>query len=514
MNFALVAYSAPVASPLYNVPRTSVNAGKTRLGPSTIRRQGLEDWLRRSKSVPVRFLVAPPGFGKTIALLAYLRNVATGGLYCSLAPGASRESIWNAVAKALQLPQILSHELLLHELQTRAPLELAIDCEDVPNAEGIAALIRLIEDLPEHVCLLIACRSWVSLDVGRFVLQGNGVLCDAGRLAFDAADIRQIAESLGVPFTHADVLRMLEATDGWPQVVSSALRKAREDSCNLAQAVKHWQKHHRHLFDKFIADALTKAPRHDADLVFKLMSGANLDDRLLLQALEGQGLFVVHTPGGCRPLRALAPSRSYDQRGRVKDLAPMRVKLLGWFSTEINGQPIEFIRRRDQQVFKYLALQPNGCVSRTELMDVFWPGVERFSASQSLRTVCSQIRRAIIHLVGPDRVDEYFRAADGLSIDLNNVIVDVKCFLRHADDGDDRYRHGDLRGAYMHYCRVTRVHRSDLLISDAREPWVVAIDGMLKVRRGTALARMTEISAALDPRGAERLEPGPIAAVL
>src|SRR5579862_1447233 len=112
-----------------------------RLGPSIVRRQGLEEWLGRFKSVPVRFLVAPPGFGKTMALLGYLRNVAINGVYCVVAPGAGAESIWNAVAKALQLDTPLgSHEELVRALAARAPMELALDCEDVPDGGGIDAI--------------------------------------------------------------------------------------------------------------------------------------------------------------------------------------------------------------------------------------------------------------------------------------------------------------------------------------------------------------------------------------
>jgi hypothetical protein len=490
--------------------------GIPRLGPSIIRRPGLEDWLAHSKSIPVRFLVAPAGFGKTIALLAYLRNVATSGLYCSLSSGSSREVVWNAVAMALRLPEVGSHEQLLRELAMRSPLELAIDCEGVPSAEGTAALVRVIEDLPESVSLLIACRSWASLDVARFVFQGNAALCDSERLAFDASDIRHVAQTLGVPFAHADVLRMLEATDGWPQVVSGALRKAAEDGCSLAQAVEHWRNHHGHFFNKFIAEALAYVPERDADVVFKLMSGSQVVDRVQLEALEAQGLFVIHTPDGYRPLRVLSRRRSYDRCHRVtqEPAAPMHVSLLGWFKAEINGHPIEFVRRRDQQIFKYMTLQPNGCVSRTELMRVFWPHVEQHLAAQSLRSVSSQIRRAIIRIVGFDQVEAYFRATDELSINPNNVIVDVKCFLRHADDGDEQYNRGDLRGAYAHYCSLTRAYTGDLLISDAREGWVAAFDVALKMRHRRALTRITAIVAELNRHSTRIADPALIAAAL
>src|SRR5579863_9328070 len=111
-----------------------------RLGPSIVRRQGLEDWLGRFRSVPVRFLVAPPGFGKTMALAGYLRHAATNGVYCSLPAQADPEAIWAAVTRALQVEvQFGSHEEVVRALEARAPIELALDCEDVPSPEGIAA---------------------------------------------------------------------------------------------------------------------------------------------------------------------------------------------------------------------------------------------------------------------------------------------------------------------------------------------------------------------------------------
>src|SRR5580693_1963978 len=95
-----------------------------RLGPSIIRRQGLEEWLGRFRSVPVRFLVAPPGFGKTMALLGYLRNCATNGVYCALPPDANAEALWAAAARALQVEAPFgAHEELVHALAVRAPLE-------------------------------------------------------------------------------------------------------------------------------------------------------------------------------------------------------------------------------------------------------------------------------------------------------------------------------------------------------------------------------------------------------
>jgi hypothetical protein len=441
-----------------------------------------------------------------MALLGYLRHAATNGRYCALPAQANRATFWSAAARALGVEAPFgSHEELVAALAARTPLELALDCEDVPEPTAVEEILRLIEDLPDDVALLIGCRSRVPFHVGHFVSEGTAVLCDAERLAFDAAGIRHVAETCGVPFTHPDVLRMLEATDGWPQVVSGALRKAAEDNCSLAQAFEHWRTRHGHLFNEFIAEALKHVSEREADLVLKLMSGSYLDDRAQLQALEEQGLFVIHTPDGYRPLRALSRSRLYDRYGRrVQPATPMQVRLFGWFLAEIDRQPIEWVRRRDRQIFKYIALQPNGCVSRAEIGQVFWPGAERHLVAQSLRTACSNIRKAIAHIVGFSQVEAYFHAGDDLSIDLDNVIVDVNRFILHANDADEQYNRTELRAAYAHYRSAARVYRGDLLIGDAHEAWVASLDAILKQRHAMVLDRIAEIVSTFDYQSGEK----------
>jgi hypothetical protein len=450
--------------------------------------------------MPVRFLVAPPGFGKTMALVSYMRYRAFNGFYGVIGAKFTPEAVWAAIASALEGGLMLdSHAAVIEALASRVPLELALDCSDIPSPEGMDAIYRLIEDLPEGASLLIACRSRAAFQVGRLVAQGLASLCDAERLAFDASGVRHLAETYGVPFAHADVLRLLEVTDGWPHVVSSALRKAAEDSCSLAQAFDNWRLRHGHLFNEFIADALKFVNEKDADLVFKLMSGSYLEDRQQLQALEEHGLFVVHTPDGYRPLRALSRSRLYDRYGRrVQAATPMQVRLFGWFRAEIDRRPIEWVRRRDRQIFKYLALQPSGSVSRAEIGKLFWPDAEKHLVAQSLRTACSNIRKAIAQLVGFDRVEAYFRAGDDLALDLDNVIVDVNGFMAHANDGDEQYDRGEMRAAYAHYRSAGRLYRGNLLLGDAHEPWVAPPAEALEQRHAIVLGRLSEIAAEIE----------------
>ena len=434
-----------------------------------------------------------------MALLGYMRNSSKNGIYCALSTAATAADVIESVASAIGATGVASHDDLLQALAAAAPMELALDCEHLPDEGGVAEILRLIDEVADEVSLMVACRSRAAFDVRQFVSCGTASLCDAERLAFTADEIRHLAETCGVPFTHPDVLRMLEVTDGWPQVVSGALRKAAEDSCSLSEAFENWRTRRGHHFNEFIASTLGHVPEPQADLVLKLMSGSHLDDREQLQSLEEHGLFVVHTPDGYRPLRALSRTRLYDRYGRrVQPAIPLQVRLLGWFHAELDHRPIEWIRRRDRQIFKYVALQPNGSASRAEIGHVFWPDAEKHLVAQSLRTVCSNIRKAIAHIVGFDRVDSYFRAGDEISINLDNVIVDVNRFVAHCDDGDENFARGELRAAYSHYRRAERIYRGELLIGDVNETWVGAPATMLHNRHAVAVARVAEIAAALD----------------
>ena len=104
-----------------------MNRSLPRQGPTIVRRARIEEWLERFKSAPVRFLMAPPGFGKTMALLDYLRHRAANGYYCALTAGATKEVLWSELAGVLAVDAgFASQEELVRALAERAPLELSL----------------------------------------------------------------------------------------------------------------------------------------------------------------------------------------------------------------------------------------------------------------------------------------------------------------------------------------------------------------------------------------------------
>lgn len=481
-----------------------------RLAPSVIRRQRLEDWIGRFNGVPVRFLIGPAGFGKTTAVVGYLRTSQTKGLYCTLRSGATAADVWACIGAAIQAECELgevaagSHEDALRALDACAPVELAIDCSGSPDADGVAAIARLIAELPDGVALLIAGRSRSTFDVGSLIAQGMASLCDAERLAFDAAEVRHLAEACNVPYTPADVSKLLEASDGWPLVVSGAMRKAAEDGCDLAGALENWRDRYGHFFTEYVAAALESAPESEAAVVRQLMAGSACRDDGKLEALEMEGLFVVHDARGYRPLRALSRMRAsrHAVPSRASSVTPLHVRMFGRFQTDLDQRPIEWVRRRDQQIFKFLALSRTGSVSRAELTQTFWPNAEKHLVAQSLRTACCNIRKAIANAAGNDNVDEYFLADGDVSLNLNNVIVDVRRFIAHANDGDAQFERDEWRAAYAHYRTAEQLYAGSLLLGDAVEPWFAAQGSMLDERNITVLERLAEIAVELRDYGA------------
>lgn len=467
-----------------------------RLAPKTLRRARLERWLSGQSNLPVRMIVAPAGMGKTTLLLQYLEAGDRPSAYCALEPNTTTSKLFVALGAALGLRKAPATDIdLLVALRQTAgtqTLELAIDDVDNGTAETIALLKRTIENVPEGVALVYTARSREALDSSRWVAAGIGALCDARRLAFDRNDVALLADAHGVSYSHADVARLLDETDGWPVVVSGAIRTAVEDERSLHDAYEQWRNAYGEVFLDFVVADAQRAGDEDRALVQSLINGMGVADPAALRRLEARGLFVINDGTGVRPLRAVQQARAVPTKG-IDTSVPMVVRMLGRFGVVIAGRNLEWVRRRDQQIVKYLLLRPGASATRQELATVFWPGSNRQLAMQSVRTACSNIRKAIAGAVGYARVDRYFRASDhAVVVDLSNVVTDVGRFTAHAMAGDAAYEKGDLPQAASHYEAAEKIYAGRLLEDDAPEKWFEKQVATLEDRFAIVLERLAE----------------------
>jgi hypothetical protein len=448
-------------------------------------------------AVPLRLLVAPAGSGKSTLLLKYLPNSTVDAGYCAIPEGASPQRFFDLIANALALPRApQSYDDLIVALRTAisAPTELALDDVDNASPELVELLKQIVEDAPEHLTFIYTSRSRDAIDAKRWVARGLGVLCDHRRLAFDPAETELLAETCGVPCTHLEIGRLLEESEGWAIVVSGAVRAAAEDSRSLSDAYEHWRVRYGQVFTEFIAADLDRAPEEDRALVRSLIAGATIDDQERLHRLEAQGLFVIADDDDYRPYRPIRQLRGRVRLAPSARLSPLIVRMFGRFEAQIDGAEVNWIRRRDQQFIKYLLLKPTGSATRAELASVFWPDADRQLAAQSVRTACSNIRKAIASMVGYACVDLYFRADPDVSLDLTNVVADVRRFGAHVADGDASFDRGDVQEAAVHYRAAEELYAGRLLDGDPPEPWFSGHAQLLEDQYVIVLERLAQTS--------------------
>ncbi|MDE2481757.1 MAG: hypothetical protein KGN02_06170 [bacterium] len=463
-----------------------------RLAPTTVRRPRLERWLASNAELPVRLLVAPPGSGKTTLALQYVVQAPLGA-YGALPENADAEQFVRCVERALGLTRIGSYVELLVALRRVAerPLVLAIDDLDLAGVGARELAMKLVENVPEGVSLVYCSRTRGAVDAKQWVARGIGAICDARRLAFDVSEIGQLADAARVPYAHAESARLFDESDGWAIVVGGAIRAAAEDERSLADAYERWRANYGEIFLDFVHARLERAQPEERAFVHALIGGKMLDDPDALHRLEAEGLFVLNDGGVIRPLRALHQARAVPVHD-VDTSIPMIVRMLGRFAVSIHGREVEWVRRRDAQIVKFLLVRQGASATRAEIAAAFWPRVERALATQSVRTACSNIRKALAAVVGYARVDRYFRAGTTIAIDLSSVVTDVGRFTAHAMAGDTAHAAGSTDEAAQHYQAAEKIYAGRLFDEDAVEPWFEDAAAALEDRFGLVLERLAE----------------------
>jgi DNA-binding SARP family transcriptional activator len=188
-----------------------------------------------------------------------------------------------------------------------------------------------------------------------------------------------------------------------------------------------------------------------------------------------RGLFVRHAEGTYHPYR-VAQQFEVEAIPAASAVAPdaaalLVVRMFGRFEATIGGRRIEWIRRREAQIFKYLLLKPDGSAARGELRDVFWPDANQHLATQSIRTACSNIRKAIAAVAGYGNVDRYFQSSGHVAVVLENAVIDARRFTAHMADGDAELENGRVPEALAHFRAAESLYSGELLLGEYPEPW-------------------------------------------
>jgi len=274
-------------------------------------------------------------------------------------------------------------------------------------------------------------------------------------------------------------------------VGAEIVRAAASDGRPLHGAYEIWLASAASTLRRFVEAEVNRAPSK-ARAVFARAIACELLLDEEWQVLEAAGLFVTGDVGAPR---LLYPAGAiYTQSPRVGASATQRlgVWLFGEFEVSYGGNPVKWLRRRDAEIVRTLAVRVGGTATRSELLERFWPDTERRAAQQSLRTSCSNIRKAISSVAGPHRIDRYFVCGADITLDPNSVSLDAHRFLSHVHAGDDAHKKGRHDSAASHYRAALRLRRGPPAI-DPEDEIQVAFAARLDQAFVQARARLEAI---------------------
>jgi LuxR family maltose regulon positive regulatory protein len=282
--------------------------------------RGLED------STRLTLLSAPPGYGKTVAVVGWLqsRELAYAWLsldaadndlsrftrYLSGALGTVRPAAADATADlfgpgATPSPELVGATLVEALTESDDPFVLALDDYQLITAEPVHRLVRfLIEQGPPFVHLVLLTREDPPLPLARLRAHGRLVELRADDLRWGTDEASSYLTGLGVALAPQLVERLLERTEGWIaglQLAAISLR-GRPDPAAMIETFGGSQ---RFVFDYLADEALggvdvdlrrflirtSIAERFTAELCRELTGRA--DANALLERAERANLFLV-----------------------------------------------------------------------------------------------------------------------------------------------------------------------------------------------------------------------------
>ncbi len=140
-------------------------------------------------------------------------------------------------------------------------------------------------------------------------------------------------------------------------------------------------------------------------------------------------------------------------------VAPMRIEMLGQFRVSVVGEPIPpeaWKRRRALEIFAYLVECAGAGVSRSRLIDLYWPESDADAAHDSLRVTITAIRKAIGDVIKYEANAYKFIAPPGTT-------VDVQEFKAHIDAARLADGSGNMAAARTRYQAAVDLFRGEFL---------------------------------------------------
>ncbi|MGD0052434.1 MAG: hypothetical protein ABSD03_11590 [Vulcanimicrobiaceae bacterium] len=432
-----------------------------RVAANVLRRTTFETWLDFHAGTPIRYVVGSPGAGKTTATVLWAHHRTIAPAWITLSPHCSLAELQEQLASVVD----------------SASQDVVLDGVDEVSAEARELLARLHLTVPNGVTFTYLGRSRAALDVRESEAYGLVAVTPTGLLQFDEREVELLTETYAVPSTRNDRRNLIRKTSGWAVAVAGSVRTSALTRSPLTGGYARWRRDEAGVVTMIVESAIVRAPLEGGEALRRVLAGRDAPSPAALRCLRDHGLFVELIDGHPRLNRVVADlagaAPAPMRMGEGDARAPMRIEMFGRFRMVWGNREVRFARRRDRQIVQYLALLPDGKATRDQLLAAFWPGVERRPASQSLRTACCTIRRAIDECVGDGHADTYFRT-EGAFVELRgaNVVNTAAKFLNCVREARNAESLGDDDVARVCWEAALRVCVRPLLASEPSTPWV------------------------------------------
>src|SRR5579883_2643243 len=225
--------------------RTLSTADRSDVGAfAPILRSRLTQRLKSSAAYPITLLVAPAGYGKSVALRQYLAEAPEQYAYFALRDEhSSLLAFVRGLLDALrsQAPHAMPALAGAYERSATAPKRAAalarwlhahlesfdgiVAVDDIhvgePDPERSEEHTSLIERTKGRIRWMLASRSTIQLPIATWVAYGDAELpIDEHELRFTAEEARAAAKDLRLRIGDAELGELLALTEGWPAAMT------------------------------------------------------------------------------------------------------------------------------------------------------------------------------------------------------------------------------------------------------------------------------------------------------